>query len=80
MTITSRVMIPIPGRLPWTIVDHYETIVYIRCCYIGRLNDVVRTIDIWRTNDLNICVSNSGQFTNESCHILIYISCQNSLN
>ena len=45
-----------------------------------RSDDIIGTINVRRTNDLNVWCSVRRQFGNERSNILIDIGCQNSLD
>ena len=49
-------------------------------CVEHRLYDVVRTVDVRRADDLNVCRCGAAVLAHEGCHVLINIGCEASLD
>lgn len=49
-------------------------------CLVDRTYDVLRTIDEWSTDDLNIASCKRRVLNYKSCHILINVSTKDCLN
>lgn len=80
MTVICRIMVPVPRRRPRTIFLHQEMAEDLRRHNISRFHNIVRTVDIRRTDNLYIGLSNGRHLCHHRSHILIDISRQYGLN
>lgn len=80
MTVIGRIMVPVPRRRPRTIFLHQEMAEDLRRHNISRFNNIVRTVDIRSTDNLNIGLGNGRHLCYHGSHILIDISRQYGLN
>lgn len=77
--VVRRIVSPIPGRSPAMIAgpDHMRK--YDGPCVINGLDDVVCTIDVRSTDNLNIIIRAGGNFGNDGRYVLIDVECKYGL-
>lgn len=80
MRVWRGIVVPIVGRTPRTIAIRTQAGVNKRSTRENRLDNVLGTIDVGRTDNLYIAGAVCRYIGNDSGHILIYIVGQNSLN
>lgn len=51
-----------------------------RCCIEHRLYDVIGTVDVRCTDDLDICLCGSAVLADECCNVLEYVRSEASLD
>ena len=79
VSIVMREMIPVVRRTPVRICRTAKAVEQRRTIVEHRFDNIIRTVNIWRTYNLHIRRS-IAHLHNQSCHILIDIGGEYSLN
>ena len=79
VSIVMREMIPVVRRTPVRICRTAKAVEQRRTFVEHRFDNIIRTVNIWRTYNLHIRRS-IAHLHNQSCHILIDIGGEHSLN